>query len=104
MISFILDCKQVEAESGETILEVAKRYNIYIPGLCHHPALKPAGCCHLCSVEVHDGQQIKVIASCNYEVRDGLDVRTDSEEAVRVRNKFMEKYLARCPNIRLLKN
>jgi formate dehydrogenase (NADP+) alpha subunit len=39
-------------EKGTIILDAALDNGIYIPNLCHHPDLKPAGMCRLCMVEI----------------------------------------------------
>ncbi|AZK58678.1 molybdopterin-dependent oxidoreductase [Candidatus Desulforudis audaxviator] len=59
---------------GATILEAALRNGIYIPHLCHHPDLKPAGLCRVCMVEA-DG---KMVAACRTPVADGMKVATGS--------------------------
>jgi hypothetical protein len=38
-----IDGQPLEAAEGETILQAALRHGIYIPNLCHHPDLPPAG-------------------------------------------------------------
>ena len=52
MISITINGKKIKAEEGKTILEVAQAEGIHIPTLCSNDALKPAGNCRLCSVEV----------------------------------------------------
>jgi heterodisulfide reductase subunit A len=66
MITFKLNGKQVQAEAGQTILQVARQYNVHIPTLCYHRALTPAGACRLCTVEVFDGRRRRLVTSCNY--------------------------------------
>src|ERR1035437_5334607 len=53
-IQFELDGKQVEANAGETIWQVAKRQGREIPHLCYSPApdYRPDGNCRVCMVEV----------------------------------------------------
>ncbi|MGB5923470.1 MAG: 2Fe-2S iron-sulfur cluster-binding protein, partial [Syntrophobacteria bacterium] len=40
MVTFILNGREVKAEEGTTILQVAEANNIYIPTLCNHKALE----------------------------------------------------------------
>ena len=98
MVTFILNGREVKAEEGTTILQVAEANNIYIPTLCNHKALEPAGLCRLCTVELFDGRRKRFVTSCNYPVWTGMEVNTDSEEVIRHRKMLIELLLARCPN------
>jgi formate dehydrogenase major subunit len=53
-IRFTLDGREVEAESHETIWQVAKRVGTTIPHLCHldAPGYRPDGNCRACVVEI----------------------------------------------------
>lgn len=104
MITFKLDGRQVEAEEGQTILEVAQKYNIEIPRLCYHKALSPAGACRLCTVEVFDGRRRRLVTSCNYPVWRGMEVRTDTERVTKGRRMIVELLLARCPDVQVLQD
>lgn len=72
-----IDGKEVEAESGQTVLGTALANGIYIPHLCHHPELKPRGVCRLCLVEMADGE---LITACRLPVIDGMVVKTKTEK------------------------
>jgi heterodisulfide reductase subunit A len=41
MINFKLNGKKVQGEEGQYILQVAEKYGVEIPTLCHHKALEP---------------------------------------------------------------
>ena len=92
-----IDGKEVDAEPGQTILEVARINGIHIPTLCYHPALKPFGACRLCSVEIERHGRKRAVTACNYPVEDGLEVRTNSPEIIEIRKMLIELLLARCP-------
>ncbi len=98
-ITFSLNGAQVQAEAGQTILEAAKAKGVPIPTLCHHPALEAYGGCRLCMVEVAQGRRKRLVTSCNYEVREGLEVQTDSERVHKSRRMSLELLLARCPEV-----
>lgn len=85
-----IDGKEVQAEEGKTILEAAMADGIDIPTLCHSDKLKPYGACRLCMVEITKGERTKLVASCVYEVEDGLIVRTDSERIMKIRRMIIE--------------
>ena len=63
-IQFELDGKQVEANAGETIWQVAKRQGREIPHLCYSPQpdYRPDGNCRACMVEI-EGERV-LAASC----------------------------------------
>ncbi|MEE8621521.1 MAG: 2Fe-2S iron-sulfur cluster-binding protein, partial [Syntrophobacteria bacterium] len=98
MVTFTLDGREVQAEEGLTILQVAEAHNIHIPTLCNHKALEPAGLCRICSVELFDGRRTRFVTACNYPVWTGMEVKTDTEEVTRHRKMIIELLLARCPN------
>ena len=41
-VTLTIDGHSIEVSAGATILEAARKANIYIPTLCHHPDLPPA--------------------------------------------------------------
>jgi heterodisulfide reductase subunit A len=102
MIAFKLNGKIVEGEEGQYILQVAEKYGIEIPTLCHHKALEPAGMCRLCTVELFDGHRARFVTACNYPICEGMEVSTDSEGVRAGRKLIVELLLARCPEVPLL--
>ncbi|HYB22122.1 MAG TPA: 2Fe-2S iron-sulfur cluster-binding protein, partial [Thermodesulfobacteriota bacterium] len=56
----------LEGETGQTILQAAKRAGISIPTLCHHEGLSPYGACRLCIVEIIRRGRARIVTSCNY--------------------------------------
>ncbi len=96
-VTLRIDDRDIETEDGKTLLEAARDAGIYIPTLCHHPALAPTGACRLCSVEVEKNGRKKVVTSCNYPVEGGLEVKTSSPDLFHLRAMILELLLARCP-------
>jgi len=97
LIEITIDQRKFKVEEGKTILEVAQGAGIEIPTMCHHPALIPYGACRLCLVEIKKGGRLGLTASCQYKVRDGLVVETDTDLVVRTRKIMFELLLARTP-------
>jgi len=97
IIRFMINDQAVEAEEGWTVLETARQYGIHIPTLCYHEAVTPSGACRLCVVEVFEGNWSRVVISCMYPVREGINVLTDSERVKNVRRWILEMLLAECP-------
>lgn len=90
-ISLKIDDKDIVTRKGSTILEIALANNIYIPHLCHHPDLKPAGSCRVCLVELDNGQ---IVTSCRTPAKEGMSVKTNSPEVDRVRRPVIEMIIA----------
>jgi len=103
MITFKLNGKEVQGEEGQYILQVAEKYGIEIPTLCHHKALEPAGMCRLCTVELFDGRRTRFVTSCNYPIWEGMEVHTDTETIHQGRKLIVELLLARCPEVPIIK-
>jgi len=98
MVELTINNKIVQANKGETLLVVALREGFQIPSLCNHEALVPDGRCRLCLVEIWRKGRKRVVASCLYNVEEGIDVYTDSEEIRLIRKSIIELLLARCPD------
>lgn len=98
--------KRFQANEGETILDVARRNDIEIPTLCHHDALEPVGACRLCTVEITRAEWqgwTNLVTSCLYPVADGLEVLTDSEAVIRLRQTILSLLAARCPESKVIR-
>lgn len=87
-VRLTIDGKEVTAAEGSTILEAAQENGVYIPTLCHHPALTNWGGCRLCMVEV-DGAP-RLAASCVMPVREGMEVTTSNDRIVESRRTVLE--------------
>lgn len=85
-MKIVIDGQPVYAYPGETILDVCRRENIFIPTLCYHPAFKGQGVCRICMVELENERgERRLVASCTYPVQEGLKVITSSEKIDKVR-------------------
>jgi len=104
MITITIDEREIQAEEGATILEVAEKSNIYIPSLCSHESVAPYGACRLCLVEVSRNGRERLVASCLYQVAEGLVVKTNSERIANNRKMIMELLLARCPESKVVQD
>lgn len=104
MVTLIINGKKVRAKENSTLLEICQKQAISIPTLCYHPDLTPQGSCRLCTVEVSQGGKSRMVTSCNYPVREGIEVKTHSERVIQLRKILVELLLARCPNVPYLQN
>ena len=99
-VRITIDGRPVDVPSDAQLLEVLRGQGVEIPTLCHHPSLTPNGACRLCSVEVSQASWNgwrKLVTSCLYPVKEGLEVYTRSERVSKNRRTLLELYLARCP-------
>ena len=103
MPSFTINGITVAAQEGATILQVAREADIEIPTLCYHEALQPYGACRLCVVEVQKGSRTRIVTSCNYPAETGISVKTGTERVHAVRRLVVELLLARCPNVKIIR-
>ena len=96
-IQFELDGKQVEADTGETIWQVAKRLGRDIPHLCYSPQpdYRADGNCRACMVEI-EGERV-LAASCKRTPTVGMKVKTESARAVAAQKMVMELLVADQP-------
>ncbi|ACL06761.1 Heterodisulfide reductase, subunit A-like protein [Desulfatibacillum aliphaticivorans] len=104
MITFKLNGKKVQGEDGQTVLQVAEKYGVEIPTLCHHKALDPAGMCRMCTVEMFDGRRTKFVTACNYPIWEGMEIFTDTETVHEGRKLIVEMLLSRCTSVPEIQN
>lgn len=96
MIKLTIDGKQIEAEEGKTLLEIARNENIDIPTLCYDKDLSVFGGCRLCVVEIEGFNNL--VASCSVMADDGMVVETESERVIAARKTIIELLLENHPN------
>ncbi|HOY37767.1 MAG: [FeFe] hydrogenase, group A [Bacteroidales bacterium] len=89
--------KQVlEANKGETILDVLNRNGIKIPTLCHMKEAFPTGACRMCVVE--NEKTGKLITACSYPVEEGMKIKTHSSRVIEARKTIVELLLSNHPD------
>lgn len=93
-----IDGKVYKGKSDESTLDLAKRNKINIPNLCHKKGFEGQGRCRLCLVEVDEKGRKKIVSSCLYPLKDGLEVTTSTEEIIRMRRDIVFLLAQRTPN------
>jgi bidirectional [NiFe] hydrogenase diaphorase subunit len=95
----IINGRDLPAQPGESLLDLARRAGIGIPTLCHHEGLEPWGGCRLCVVEARrpGSHAARVVPACLFPAQDGLLVDTDTPRIRRIRATLLDLLLARCP-------
>jgi len=88
MITLTIDGKQVEAKDGESILNVARANDVFVPAVCYLTRCSPTLACRLCLVEA-DGKQVY---GCNTKVKADMEVVTETPTIAKERRAIMEVY------------
>jgi NADH-quinone oxidoreductase subunit G len=95
MLKLIIDDQKLEAQEGQTILQVAQEAGIEIPHYCYHPGLRLAGCCRMCQVEVEGVAKLQT--ACNTPVKAGMVVSTTNARVRQAQQAVMEFLLLNHP-------
>lgn len=101
MLKLKINNREVEVKEGSTILEAAGKLNIKIPTLCHMDLhdikfVNKLASCRVCLVE--DVDKNKLIPSCATFVKEGMNIRTDSQRVIRARRAIVELLLSDHPS------
>ena len=91
MDSVLINGHEYDFEPGETILEVARRNDIYIPTLCYLKDAPPNGACRMCIVEVKVARG--PVVSCATLAAPGMEVHTDTPRIIAARKLIIELLL-----------
>lgn len=91
-ITLTIDGKVCSGKEGNTILEVARSNDVYIPTLCFLEGLTPIGSCRMCVVEVENNP--KMMTACTTPAQDGMVVYTGTEKLRNYRRQMLELIFA----------
>lgn len=105
MPKIIIDGQPIECRAGIPVLQAALEAGLNIPHYCYHPGLSVVASCRLCLMEMklpHPKTQElvwapKLFPSCQTPVRDGMEVRFNSEAVRENQKHVMEYYLLNHP-------
>lgn len=92
-IKLTINGKEFTANPDETILNLARRNNIFIPAICYLNSCSPTLACRLCLVEV-DGKQVY---ACNAKAKENIEVLTTNQNIEKERNAIMQVYCVNHP-------
>ena len=87
-----IDGEVIAANVGQTVLEVARASNKYIPALCYMEGISAVGACRLCMVEVAGVNRL--LPACTTPVAEGLAVTTASPQLESYRKITLELLFA----------
>ncbi len=99
LVHLKIDGRAVVASDRATILDVARREKIYIPTLCYDPKLAAFGACRVCMVGVTGARG--PVPACTSLVREGMEIDTRDDRALRVAKGVVELVLSDYPEAAL---
>jgi len=92
-INVTIDGKNYKARQGQTVLDLCKENNIFIPTFCNDERLEPYTSCFICIVEI-DKDRGKFSPSCSTTVLDGMNIKTDTQDIRKSRKMNLELLLS----------
>ena len=70
-----VDGVEIDATEGQSVIQACDAAGIYIPRLCHHPELEPAGNCRVCTCKING----RNAAACVTPAIHGMVVENDTK-------------------------
>ena len=92
VVTLTIDGRPVSAREDETVLQVARENEIFVPTLCYLEGLSGWGACRLCIVEL--GGSTKLHAACVTRVVQDMVVKTDTPRLLAHRRAILEMLLS----------
>ena len=92
-----IDDQIVEFEDGDTILQAARKADIYIPTLCYVEGLTPYGGCRLCTIRII-GARKPFATACSAPATPDMEVITKDNELQELRKDVLQVILSEHPN------
>ncbi|MDD3187465.1 MAG: NADH-dependent [FeFe] hydrogenase, group A6 [Bacilli bacterium] len=92
MVTLKINDKEVSVNDGDTILDAAKKLNIFIPTLCYLKEINKVASCRMCLVEIKGLP--KLMTSCSTEAKEGMEVYTETDKIKEARKNNLELLLS----------
>lgn len=89
-IIITIDGKICNGIYGETILQIARKNDIYIPTMCYLSKVSPIASCRMCAVKVAGVEGF--ILSCQEKAVNGAVITTNNDELTHHRTNIMKLY------------
>jgi NADH dehydrogenase/NADH:ubiquinone oxidoreductase subunit G len=87
--------KKYGIEKGMSVLQALDQIGIRVPRLCYHEDLPADGRCRMCIVEING----RIMTSCNTQVADKMDIKTDSKQILDFRKLNLELMISNNPHM-----
>jgi NADH-quinone oxidoreductase subunit G len=95
LVKLTIDGREIEAEKGALLIEVARQNGIEVPAFCYHEDYSLQAACRMCLVEIEKTPKLQV--GCTTPVAEGMVVRTDSDVVKKARKGTLEFLLTNHP-------
>lgn len=95
LVKLNIDGREIEAEKGALLIEVARQNGIEVPAFCYHEDYTLQAACRMCLVEIEKTPKLQV--GCTTPVAEGMVVRTDSDIVKKARKGTLEFLLTNHP-------
>ena len=92
MITVTIDNREIRADKGKTILQIARENDIEIPALCYNEKISRTTSCFVCVVK--DAKTGKFLPSCSAVPADGMVIESSSEEVKDMRRTALNLLLS----------
>lgn len=86
-----IDGQRVAFDGEKNVLAVIRKAGIDIPTFCYYSELSTYGACRMCVVENEWGN---IEASCSMQPKDGMKIKTNTQQLVKHRKMILELLLA----------
>ena len=90
-VNITIDGKNIQAEEGRNLVQVARENGIFIPSLCYYEHIEPPlGTCRVCTCKING----KYAPACTEKTAEGLSVEVNIPELVDTRKAIVEMMFA----------
>lgn len=93
MVSIRIDGKDCTVREGSPIIEAARANGIDIPALGYDPRVSPPRNIETAFVEVSDARGMRFASAISTPVRDGMEIRTESDALTNYRRIYLQALL-----------
>lgn len=73
----------IKANPSETVLDVAKQHNVFIPTLCYLKDALNLGRCGICLVEIEYNGELTIKRACCTKIKNGMKISTSSKNVIK---------------------
>ena len=95
IVKLTIDGREIQAEKGKLLIEVARQNGIEVPAFCYHEDYTLQAACRMCLVEIEKTPKLQV--GCTTPVAEGMVVRTNSDLVKKARKGTLEFLLTNHP-------
>jgi bidirectional [NiFe] hydrogenase diaphorase subunit len=91
-VTITFDGVEVDAFDDETVMQAARRNDVFIPSLCYVEGLSVLGGCRMCMIEIEEDRRLR--PACATPVNPEMEVHTDTSRLRSRRKAILELLFA----------